>query len=228
MDSMRSMSLKLSRLTPNIARLLNRGYVTSQSMPILSRYSVSAQLALGIPHLVSRPYSVAESDKLEKSKFKQSQDYFSQYIEEYYEDDQENEQRPIPEKTRDEPFVDSLDGLVTVLRQERAQNIVVLALGHDGPGVVDTVVICSPFNAKHGAAIADMLRKAGKMTELQTRKCSVRRNFGWFQIELGNMQVHVLDEESRQRYNLECLWGLDEFVLDEIDDFPLYPPSQVV
>ncbi|VDK83043.1 unnamed protein product [Cylicostephanus goldi] len=109
-------------------------------MPILSRYSASTQPALRIPQLVSRSYSNAQNDELERTKFKQSQDYFNQYIEEYYEDDQEEEQQSTSEKPKDEPCVDSLDGLVTILRQERAQNIVVLALGHDGPGVVDIMV----------------------------------------------------------------------------------------
>ncbi|EYB88512.1 hypothetical protein Y032_0245g3542 [Ancylostoma ceylanicum] len=175
-----------------------------------------------------RPLSVSqESIEVEKERIRKSQEYFDQYIEEYYEEDDEQDEIPPekPKKLEEEFNVESLDDVVSLLRRERARDIVAIALGADGPGVVDTIVICSPFNARHGAAVADMLRKAGKETNEQPRKCTVRRNFGWFQIELGKMQVHVMGEEARQRFDLETLWGLND-VVKEDEDIPLIPPPR--
>ncbi|RCN48969.1 putative iojap-like protein [Ancylostoma caninum] len=154
-----------------------------------------------------RPYSVSqESIEVQKERIRKSQEYFDQYIEEYYEeDDEEDEVAPKKPKKIEEQFnVESLDDVVSLLRRERARDIVAISLGADGPGIVDTIIICSPFNARHGAAVADVLRKAGKQT---------------------NEQVHVMGEEARQRFDLETLWGLND-VVEEDEDMPLIPPPR--
>ncbi|ETN80340.1 putative iojap-like protein [Necator americanus] len=174
-----------------------------------------------------RPLSTSqEKIEAQKSKIKQSQEYFDQYIEEYYDYDEEEEDTPVKHEVVEEQLnVESLDDLVSLLRRERAYDIVVIALGADGPGIVDTMVICTPFNTRHGAAVAEVLRKAGKQTDEQPRKYTVRHNFGWFQIELGKIQVHVMGEETRQRFDLETLWGVND-VVEEEEDIPLIPPPK--
>ncbi|KAK6050157.1 hypothetical protein COOONC_12338 [Cooperia oncophora] len=179
-----------------------------------------------------------EELKAQQAKIKQSQDYFSQYIEEYYEEDEDEDSEPVlPEKVEEEIHLETIDEVVSLLKKERVRDIVVLFLGEDGPGIVDTMVICSPFNARHGIAVSEILRKAGKSTDEQVicspfnarhgiavseilrkagkstdeqpKKCTVRHSFGWFQIELGRIQVHVMGEEVRQRFDLESFVGLE-------------------
>lgn len=36
--------------------------------------------------------------------------------------------------------MESLDGVISLLKRERARDIVAIALGADGPGIVDTIV----------------------------------------------------------------------------------------
>ncbi|KAK5978490.1 Peptidyl-prolyl cis-trans isomerase [Trichostrongylus colubriformis] len=180
------------------------------------------------PHFSFNYYSKSSEDlETQRAKIKQSQDYFNQYIEEYYEEDEDKDSVASvkPEKKEEEISVESIDDVVSLLRKERVRDIVVLSLGQEGPGIVDTMVICSPFNVRHGTAVAEVLRKAGKLTDEQPRKCTVRHSFGWFQIELGRMQVHVMGEEVRERFDLESLWGLNE-VVEEDEEIPLIPPPR--
>lgn len=176
------------------------------------------------PHYYST--SPQELDE-QQAKIKQSKEYFDQYIEEYYEadEDEEEEASATSKKVEEELSVESIEDVVSLLKRERVRDVVVLSLGADGPGVVDTIVICSPFNSRHGAAVSEVLRKAGKQTDEQPRKCTIRHSFGWFQIELGKIQVHVMGEEARQRFDLETLWGLGDEVEEE-EEIPLIPPPK--
>uniref|UniRef100_A0A7I4YNV7 peptidylprolyl isomerase n=1 Tax=Haemonchus contortus TaxID=6289 RepID=A0A7I4YNV7_HAECO len=173
-------------------------------------------------------YSTSSEElEAQQAKIKQSQDYFNQYIEEYYEEDDDEESfAPVEREKVEETFcVETIDDVVALLRQERVRDIVVLSLGEDGPGIVETMVICSPFNARHGIAVCEILRKAGKQTDEQPRKCTIRNSFGWFQIELGRIQVHVMGEEIRRRFDLESLWGLND-VAEAEEEIPLIPPPK--
>ncbi|WKY08217.1 hypothetical protein Q1695_007593 [Nippostrongylus brasiliensis] len=174
-------------------------------------------------------YSISPQElEQEQAKIRKSQEYFNQYIEEYYEPDEHEEEPHVPSKgtpVEDELSVDTLDDVISFLQRERVQDIVVLQLGTAGPGIVDTMVICSPFNARHGYAVSESLRKVGKQKDEQPRKCTIRRSFGWFQIELGKIQVHVMGEEARQRFDLESLWGVNDEE-EEVEEIPLIPPPR--
>ncbi|KAK6011866.1 peptidyl-prolyl cis-trans isomerase, cyclophilin-type [Ostertagia ostertagi] len=82
-----------------------------------------------------------EELEAQQAKIKQSQDYFNQYIEEYYEEDDEEIVPPVkPEKIKEEIRVESIDDVVSLLKKERVRDIVVISLGEDGPGIVETMV----------------------------------------------------------------------------------------
>ncbi|PIO61521.1 hypothetical protein TELCIR_16955 [Teladorsagia circumcincta] len=124
-------------------------------------------------------YSTSSEElEAQQAKIKQSQEYFNQYIEEYYEeDDDEESAAPVkPKKIEEEIRVESIDDVVSLLRKERVRDIVVLSLGEDGPGIVDTM-------------------------------------------------VHVMGEETRQRFDLETLWGINE-VVEQEEEIPLIPPPR--
>uniref|UniRef100_A0A1I7X6G4 Transmembrane protein n=1 Tax=Heterorhabditis bacteriophora TaxID=37862 RepID=A0A1I7X6G4_HETBA len=175
-------------------------------------------------------------------------EYFNQYIEEYYEeseDTEEDEEDEIivkkEEELREISFlylyiwlivVRCLDDIISLLERERVQDIVVISVGLNGPGIIDTMVICSPFNSRHGHAIAEILFVIiyytifyFLMLFVQITKRSVRNGFGWFQVEIGKVQVHVMTEECRRRFDIEGLWsGIDSTDID--GDIPLIPPPQ--
>ncbi|KAK6016292.1 peptidyl-prolyl cis-trans isomerase, cyclophilin-type [Ostertagia ostertagi] len=135
------------------------------------------------------------------AKIKQSQDYFNQYIEEYYEEDDEEIIPPVkPEKIKEEIRVELTTLFFSFKKESVCGDIVSSHFGRRlDPGTWNDVllfwlfqVICSPFNARHGIAVAEVLRKAGKLTDEQPRKLTIRHSFGWFQIELGRIQVKCL------------------------------------
>jgi ribosome-associated protein len=70
----------------------------------------------------------------------------------------------------------------------------------------DYFVICSATSTQHVAAVADNIEK--QLGRLGHRASSIegRRNALWVLIDLGDVVVHVFEQETRQYYQLGKLW----------------------
>jgi len=192
-------------------------------MPI--RWPNESAAVLKYPvHILSRSFSTIPDSTT--NRIRQMQEYFNQYAEEYYEDSDDVVEAEIVEKTKDSQTisVETLEEVVTLLNEERVADLVVLDLGVDGPGAVNTMVICSPFNSRHGYAVAETLRKAARISSDGVTKRSVRSSFGWFQVQIGTIQIHVMSRETRERFDLEGLWGVGEADSVEDEDVLIPPP----
>ncbi|KAL3075501.1 hypothetical protein niasHS_001481 [Heterodera schachtii] len=148
-------------------------------------------------------------------------------VEEYYVIDQEEVGVVVPMVAEKEPYLRddlikrplellTVDELVDVLRDQRARNITVIQLSDDeSNNSKPFVIICSPFNARHGKALMIILRAFLKrnfiiknhQVEVPERHAVPPR---WNVLNMAGTIVHILDEELRLRYDLESLFlGLD-------------------
>ncbi|PAV87564.1 hypothetical protein WR25_00288 [Diploscapter pachys] len=135
---------------------------------------------------------------------------------------QEREEKRL--KMMEELKIDSVEDIINLLSKERARDFVVLEVGDAGPGPIEYIMVCCAFNARHAAVIVEALRLAFKYNDNKPiQKTSARKNFGWFQLEFDNVQVHVIDEEVRDKYDLEGLWGCVEETFESAD-LPSIPP----
>ncbi|KHN81828.1 Uncharacterized protein K12H4.2 [Toxocara canis] len=201
---------------------------------IFKRFPVSCNW---VAHLSTDEVSTSQlSPEDENEKL---QEYFNQYIEEYYEeaavDEEQVEQEDIDRKRnalpasirallREEQSVDgvlSVQELVEVLRAERAADIVCVRVP-PSEGPYHNIIICSPYNRTHGQALVQTIRKCIKLkTSSQEVEAGrlVKSSGGWHCLELGNTILHVMSAKVRQKYDLETLWTVgDEEEADGMHD----------
>ncbi|EFP06211.1 hypothetical protein CRE_06776, partial [Caenorhabditis remanei] len=86
-------------------------------------------------------------------------------------------------------------------------------------------IICSVFNSRQAAAISENLRSILKIDGntvsngiLSHVKKSTKRSNGWYVSEIDRVQIHVMSEECREKYDLEAIWAGDDRILEEIDE----------
>lgn len=101
-----------------------------------------------------------------KEKVEKSNEYFSQYIEEYYEEEEPEVVQEI-EKVEPEPIKKlpkisieevTVEEVVDILQEHRAQNIVSIQVPPER-GPHPHVVICCPYNDRHAEALTQTVRK---------------------------------------------------------------------
>lgn len=85
----------------------------------------------------------------------------------------------------------------------------------------DYFVVMSGTNERQVQALAEGIVETLKEQELRPLHVEGLRNSRWVLLDYGDFLVHVFDEERRQFYGLERLWGDAPDVTDE-----LLPPSE--
>jgi ribosome silencing factor RsfS/YbeB/iojap len=101
-----------------------------------------------------------------------------------------------------------IKNIVDVLDSKKAENIEGYDL-RDSDYFVDGVVIATTLNSKHGIALLDYLK-----TELKPKGeefLNIDEDDNWVVIDLGDMLIHLMSEEYREKYDLEeFLNGLEK------------------
>ncbi len=69
------------------------------------------------------------------------------------------------------------------------------------------MVICSGTSNRHTRAVAGYLINEARKAGLHIIGTEGDRSAEWVLIDLGDVVVHVMQEESRQFYQLEKLWA---------------------
>ena len=73
--------------------------------------------------------------------------------------------------------------------------------------VTDHMVIVSGSSGRHVYAIVDHVLEAVKGRGVQPLGVEGRESGDWVLLDLADVVVHVMREESRSFYDLESLWG---------------------
>jgi ribosome-associated protein len=131
--------------------------------------------------------------------------------------------------------------LLQVVEDRKAVDPVLLDLR--GKTVLfDFVVICAGMSNVHIRAIADKVLEAADENRLKNPRTSGEQAGEWILMDFGDVVLHIMSEEARERYKLEHFWttpqpkgalppspdsitgeinylgGEDEDALDEEDD----------
>jgi ribosome-associated protein len=96
-------------------------------------------------------------------------------------------------------IVDKLDDL-------KARDIQVLDVSGKST-ITDCMIICSGNSSRHVNAIAEHLATEAKHAGLHTLGVEGKGAGEWVLVDLGEAIVHVMQEETRDFYQLEKLWG---------------------
>ncbi|MHB0884982.1 MAG: ribosome silencing factor [Bacillota bacterium] len=92
------------------------------------------------------------------------------------------------------------------LDERKGRRIVALDLT-DLTLVTDYFVICSGTSHAHMQGLADRVEEKLEREGIRLLHREGTDKAGWVLLDYGDVVVHIFDEESREFYNLERLWG---------------------
>lgn len=96
----------------------------------------------------------------------------------------------------------------TQLDDIKARDMVTLKVAEKA-SFTDYMVICSGNSSRHVRSIAEHLNKEAKARELEILGIEGTDIGEWALIDLGDVVVHVMTDDTRDLYQLEKLWAED-------------------
>ena len=103
------------------------------------------------------------------------------------------------------------DLVVDTLEDRKALNIVALDVAKVTV-IADHMVIASGTSNRHVHALSDYVVETVKSQHGSINGVEGRETAEWILIDLGDVLVHLMQQETRSYYDLERLWG--EFPTD--------------
>lgn len=73
--------------------------------------------------------------------------------------------------------------------------------------ITDTLIICSGNSKRHVSAIAEHVQLEAKRAGHPPLNVEGKGTGDWVLVDLGEIIVHIMQDESRDFYQLEKLWG---------------------
>lgn len=95
--------------------------------------------------------------------------------------------------------VDKIDDL-------KGQDIVVIDV-RGKSSITDCMIICTGTSSRHVMSIASHLTQESRAAGLELHGMKGVEASDWIVVDLGEVIVHVMQEESRRLYELEKLWN---------------------
>ena len=94
------------------------------------------------------------------------------------------------------------------MNKNKAEDIKILNLKKINNSVTDYFVLCTGKSTTQIGAIADIIeKKVSKKFNEKPWKKEGKINKEWILIDFVNVVVHIFQENKRNLYNLEKLWG---------------------
>lgn len=88
----------------------------------------------------------------------------------------------------------------------KAADIVILDV-RDAVALADYFVICTGETKRHIRALAKRIRETSKQKDFAVHHTEGESAGKWILLDLNNVVVHIFDQEAREFYELERLWG---------------------
>ena len=101
--------------------------------------------------------------------------------------------------------------VLTALEDLKAHDIRVIDI--EGKTIItDLLIIATGTSTRHNKALAESVAQASKDAGNQPLGIEGDLTPEWMLVDLGDVVVHVMTQETRDYYNLEKLWADDEIV----------------
>lgn len=88
----------------------------------------------------------------------------------------------------------------------KARDVVVIDVTGKS-SVTDTLIICSGNSKRHVMSIADNVVMESKRANIPPISVEGKDTGEWVLVDLGEVIVHVMQDETRDFYQLEKLWS---------------------
>ncbi|MBP9722087.1 MAG: ribosome silencing factor [Gammaproteobacteria bacterium] len=96
--------------------------------------------------------------------------------------------------------------VVTILDDLKGINIKVLNV-EGMTSIADRMILCSGRSNRHVNSIANNLVAELKKNYLQPLGVEGLNTSEWVLVDIGDIIVHIMQQDTRDFYNLEALWG---------------------
>ncbi|EAR54773.1 hypothetical protein SKA34_20857 [Photobacterium sp. SKA34] len=98
------------------------------------------------------------------------------------------------------------DFIVDKIDDIKAQDIVTIDV-RGKSSITDVMVICTGSSNRHVSSIADHVNKESKLIDFPPFGISGEEEGQWVIVDMGNVMLHIMQEDARQVYQLEKLWS---------------------
>jgi ribosome-associated protein len=88
----------------------------------------------------------------------------------------------------------------------KAEDIIILNV-EGKSSVTDYMIICTGTSKRHVSSIADHVATEVKKAGLEPLGMEGENEGEWVVLDMGDAMLHVMQEEHRELYQLEKLWG---------------------
>lgn len=99
-----------------------------------------------------------------------------------------------------------LELIIETLKEKQGENIMSIDMQQTSP-FVDYFVICHASNQRLLLALKENLVDELEKANMPVKKVEGLKNSTWVLVDAGDIVVHLFDEQERQNFNLEKLWG---------------------
>ena len=100
---------------------------------------------------------------------------------------------------------DKLQGIITAAEEGKAELIETIDI-QEKTHLADYFVLCSGNSDVHIRAISDRIQDALGDTGVKSKRIEGYTQAVWILLDYGDVVVHIMREEERERYKLEELW----------------------
>ncbi|EGA68027.1 hypothetical protein VISI1226_03205 [Vibrio sinaloensis DSM 21326] len=73
--------------------------------------------------------------------------------------------------------------------------------------ITDYMIVCTGTSKRHVASIADHVARESKLAGIEPLGIEGENEGEWVVLDMGTTMIHVMQEEQRELYQLEKLWG---------------------
>lgn len=108
------------------------------------------------------------------------------------------------------------DIVIQGLTEKKGQDIVRMDLQDVESSITDYFVVCTGTSDRHVQALADAVVEHMKREGERPISQEGLQTAHWVLIDYVNVVVHIFQEETRQFYRLESLWG--DAAIEHLDD----------
>jgi len=98
------------------------------------------------------------------------------------------------------------DFLVDKIDDMKAQDIKTIDV-QGKSSITDFMIVCTGTSKRHVSSIAEHVAKESKLAGLLPLGIDGEEQGEWVVLDMGSTIVHVMQEEQRELYQLEKLWG---------------------